>query len=116
MVISYYIYYKIKFLEFFPKLIHDRLLIPLQVKYYRSNNHRLLIWFIGNFIQLIYTVLTEIFVITYGKQKNYFPKINFYFFTSIQGFYKRPFIIKYRHLKLELNILFYGLLIYFWKK
>ena len=114
MVISYYIYYKIKFLEYFPKLILDRILLPLQVRYYRRNNYRLLIWFIGNFIQLVYTVLTELFVITYGKPKHYFPQIDFYSNTSLQSFYKGPFKIKYRHLKLELNILFYGLLIYFW--
>ncbi len=113
MVISYYIYYKIKFLEFFPKLILDIILIQLQERYYRSDNYRLLIWFIGNLIQLVYTVLTELFVITYGKPKGYFPKIEFYSNTSLQGFYKGPFKIKYRHLKLELNILFYGLLIYF---
>lgn len=114
MVISYYIYYKNKFLEFFPKLILDRILIPLQARYYRRNNYRLFIWFIGNFIQMVYTVLTELFVITYGKPKSYFPKIEVYSITSLQGFYKHPLKIKYWHLKLELNILFYGLLIYFW--
>ncbi len=114
MVISYYIYYKIKFLEFFPKLILDRILIPLQVRYYRREKYRLLIWFFGNLIQLVYTVLTELLVITYGKPKSYFPKIKHDSITSLQGFYKLPFKIKYRHLKLELNILFYGLLIYFW--
>lgn len=114
MVISYYIYYKIKFLEFFPKLILDRILIPLQVRYYRREKFRLLIWLFGNFIQLVYTVLTELLVITYGKPKSYFPKIKHNSITSLQGFYKLPFKIKYRHLKLELNILFYCLLIYFW--
>ncbi len=115
MVISYYIYYKNKFLEFFPKLILDRILIPLQARYYRRNYYRLFIWFIGNLIQMVYTVLTELLGITYGKPKSYFPFIDVYSITSLQGFYKRPFKIKYRHLKLELNILFYGLLIYFWR-
>src|SRR5690606_40189876 len=74
MVISYYIYYKIKFLEFFPKLILDRILIPLQVRYYRREKYRLLIWLFGNFIQLVYTVLTELLVITYGKPKSYLDR------------------------------------------
>lgn len=114
--LKYYIYYKFKVLQYLPNIIHNKVLIPLQLTYFKKRKSRGFILVLGMIFHFLHTILSEFLGLKYNSSRSQFPKIQYPTYSTIQGFYVSPFKIKRWHLKLELTVLFYSLIYYLWIK
>lgn len=114
--LKFYIYYKFKVLQYLPNIVHNKVLIPLQITYYKKRKFSGFILVLGMILHFFHTALSELLGLNYNLSRSNFPKIQYPTFSTIQGFYVRPFKLKHWHLKLELTVLFYSIIYYIWIK